>query len=131
MKRGVGRSDRRYRWGIVPALFALFCQIVAAGVMPMAAFAAAGPDEFAASICHAGGSEAPGSRHHQPADCSLCPICQGLALGGFVTPDPAMPELPCLISSTVQVPAPSHSAYRHAVTAAAPRGPPSVLSLAC
>jgi hypothetical protein len=129
MKRGGGKTDRRYRWGIVPALFALFCQIVAAGVMPMAAFAATGPDDFTASICHAGSTEAPPS-HHQPADCSLCPICQGLALGGFVTPDPAMPEIPRLTGSMAHVPAPPRASYHHAVAAASPRGPPSVSSLA-
>jgi hypothetical protein len=117
------------RWGIVPALFALFCQIVVAGMMPVAAFAAAGSDDFAASICHGSGDNSGSPQdHHQSGDCTLCPICQALAQGGFVTPDLPSPVLSRFGILLGPVPAAALPACRRAVTAASPRGPPSVSS---
>jgi hypothetical protein len=131
MTRGVGRPDRRLRWGVVPALFALFCQIVVAGMIPMAAHAAAGSDDFTTSICHGGGDNSGAPQdHHQSGDCALCPICQAFAQGGFVTPELPSPMLLRFGKLLGPVPAPALPAFRRAVTAASPRGPPSVSSLA-
>ncbi|MGB8840558.1 MAG: DUF2946 family protein [Aliidongia sp.] len=131
MTRDVGRPERRLRWGIVPALFALFCQIIVAGMMPMAALAATGPDDFAASICHGSGDKSGAPQdHHQSGDCTLCPICQALAQGGFVTPDLPSPVLARFGKLLDPVPTPALPVFRRAVAAASPRGPPSVSSLA-
>jgi hypothetical protein len=115
------------RWGIVPALLALFCQIIGAGVMAADAVAATDPAGFTTIICHSGDDPAAPEHHHGSHDCTLCPVCQALAqTGNFV-----MPASPGLLlqrlADPVALPAARHVTPKtRAIGAAQPRGPPSI-----
>jgi|HubBroStandDraft_1064217.scaffolds.fasta_scaffold00108_15 hypothetical protein len=122
--------QRRRRWGIVPALLALFCQLVGATALPVSSVAAPGPVELGTIICH-GGDVAPEpavpAPHHAPGDCTLCPICQSLAHGVNLLP----PEVPALELGVIAGPV-DHGPVSQicprplAIAAAQPRGPPSI-----
>jgi hypothetical protein len=121
-------ARRRSRWGTVPALFALFCQIFVLGLVPAQALPLDGVFGFDAAICRAGQDPGKASHtQHSTADCALCPVCQALAQGaGFVPPEPAQLPQPT-VADTVPAAAPIQTLLgRIAPGLAQPRAPPLV-----
>jgi hypothetical protein len=118
------------RWGIVPALLALFCQIIGGAVMAVDADAATDPAGFTTIICHsATGPSGPGApeHHHNSDDCALCPVCQALAqTSNFVTPEAPRLLLPRLADPVALPAVQPVTPKTRAVRAAQPRGPPSI-----
>lgn len=116
------------RFGLFTALLALAIQLgLAASVPnPASAFALAG----VGVICHAGAerNEVPlAPAHRQAPDCALCPLCNALA-----APAPTLPAAPVVrppammfVAAMVVLP-PATAPPRVIITAAQPRGPPSL-----
>jgi hypothetical protein len=115
--------------GFAASLLAVCCQILLLATISLAPMAVAADPLGNAPICHAedGGQPAPQSPAEPPHDCALCAICLAHAApAAILSSTQALPERQLVAIVRLGSAQPRAPPVR-VVTAAQPRGPPSLI----